>query len=142
MPTDVRIAALAGAGGVASTGLDVAVLTALVESGCPVGPAALCGALAGAVFAFSFNRRFVYADRSRLRWQQVVCFAAVALIGALAMALAMHLTVDVAGVPYLLAKAGCAVLVFALWSLPAQRRFVFSPAAGSGGGPGALAGAR
>lgn len=141
MPTGVRIAALAGAGGVASTGLDVAALTALVESGCPVGPAALCGALAGAVFAFSFNRRFVYADRRKLRWQQVVCFAAVALIGALAMALAMHLTVDVAGVPYLLAKAGCAVLVFALWSLPAQRRFVFSHA-GSGDSTGALAGAR
>lgn len=140
MLTDVRIAALSGAGGVASTGLDVAVLTALVESGCPVAPSALCGAIAGAVLAFSFNRRFVYGDRSKLRWQQVVCFAAVALIGALVMALAMHLSVDVLGVPYLLAKAACAVLVFALWSLPAQRRFVFPPSNSSHSG--AFAGAR
>lgn len=140
MLTDVRTAALAGAGGVASTGLDVAVLTALVETGCPVGPAALCGALAGAVLAFSFNRRFVYGDRSKLRWQQVACFAAVALIGAMAMAMAMHLTADILGAPYLLAKAGCAVLVFALWSMPAQRRFVFPSAPSSS--PDALAGAR
>lgn len=126
MPADARIqAALSAVGGVTSTALDVGVLTALVEAGCAVGPAALCGASAGAVFAFVFNRRFVFEDRTSLRWQQAVCFAAVALVGAVAMAIAMHLTVDVLGVPYLIAKAVCAVALFAMWSLPAQRRFVF-----------------
>jgi putative flippase GtrA len=130
MPADVRIqAVLSGAGGVTSTALDVGVLAALVEAGCPVAPAALCGASAGALLAFWFNRRFVFEDRTPLRWQQAVCFTAVALIGAVVMAVAMHLTASVLGIPYLLAKALCAVTVFALWSLPAQRRFVFPPAA-------------
>jgi putative flippase GtrA len=130
MPADARIqAALSGVGGVASTALDVAVLTALIEAGCSVAPAALCGAATGAVLAFWFNRRFVFEDRTPLRWQQAACFAAVALVSAVAMAIAMHLTVNVLGIPYLLAKALCAVAVFALWSLPAQRRFVFPPVA-------------
>ena len=130
MPADVRIqAALSGVGGVTSTALDVGVLTALIEAGCAVAPAALCGAGVGAVLAFWFNRRFVFEDRTPLRWQQAASFAAVALVGAVAMAIAMHLTADVLGIPYLLAKALCAVAVFALWSLPAQRRFVFPHAA-------------
>lgn len=129
---DVRaqapMAALAGLGGLVSTALDVAVLTVLVESGCAIGPAAWIGTLAGAALAFGWNRRFVFADRSALRWQQVACFAAVALVGAIALAVSMHVAVHVCGLPYLIAKALCAVLVFAVWNLPAQRRFVFPTA--------------
>jgi putative flippase GtrA len=122
------LAALAGLGGVVSTALDVAVLTALVESGCAVGPAAWIGTLAGAALAFGWNRRYVFGDRSALRWQQVACFALVALVGAVALALSMHVAVTLCGLPYLVAKAVCAVLVFAVWNLPAQRRFVFPSA--------------
>lgn len=118
-------AAIAGLGGVVSTGLDFAVLATLVESGCAVGPAAWLGTCAGAALGFGWNRRFVFADRSPLRWQQVACFAFVALVGAVAMAVSMHVAVAFCGLPYLIAKALCAVLVFAVWNLPAQRRLVF-----------------
>lgn len=121
------MAAMAALGGVVSTGLDVAVLTVLVESGCAVGPAAWVGTLAGAALAFGWNRRFVFGDRSALRWQQVASFAFVALVGAVALAVSMHLAVSLCGLPYLAAKGLCSVLVFAAWNLPAQRRFVFSP---------------
>jgi putative flippase GtrA len=119
------LAALAGLGGVLSTGLDVAVLTTLVEGGCAVGPAAWLGTCVGAALGFGWNRRVVFGDRSPLRWQQVACFAFVALVGSVAMALSMHVAVALFGLPYLLAKGLCAVLVFVVWNLPAQRRFVF-----------------
>ncbi len=138
MPPDLRNqAALASLGGVLSTALDAAVLMVLVETGCSVGPAALMAACAGAVLGFCFNRRVVFADRSPVRWQQAASAAAVALVGAFALAIAMFVTSDLLGVPYLLAKAVCAVVVFAIWSFPAQRYLVFpaafgrSPASGS-----------
>ena len=51
-----------------------------------------------------------------------------------ALAIAMYLTADVLGVPYLLAKAVCAVAVFAIWSFPAQRYLVFPAAFGRSSG--------
>jgi putative flippase GtrA len=120
-----RQTAFAGLGGLVATLVDVATLTALVESGCAIAPAALAGACAGAVSSFWFNRWFAFRDRSPLQWRKIASFAAVALVSALTMAVAMQLTAVVLGIPYLVAKAICAVLVFALWSLPAQRRFVF-----------------
>jgi putative flippase GtrA len=118
-------AAVAGLGGVVATLVDVATLSALVESGCAIAPAALAGASAGAVAAFWFNRHVAFRDHSPLGCRQVARAGVVALVTALAMAAAMQLTAVVLGIPYLVAKALCAVLVFTLWSLPAQRRFVF-----------------
>lgn len=117
--------AIAGLGGLAATLVDIATLTILVESGVAIAAASLLGACAGAAVSFTFNRRIAFRDRSSLRWQQLAIFAAVALTSGVAMAVAMEISAVVLGVPYLLAKLICSVLVFCLWSLPAQRRFVF-----------------
>ena len=116
---------MAGLGGLVATTLDVVVLASLVERGCPVAAAAWLGAASGAVASFLVSRNLAFADRSPLSWAQVARFAGVALASAAVMALAMHVVAVVFGVPYLLAKALCGVTVFALWTLPAQRRFVF-----------------
>lgn len=129
MPSDLRNqAVLASCGGLLATVFDAGLLLLLVEAGCSVGPAALIAASAGAIFGFAFNRRYAFADRSPIRWQQAASAALVALIGAVAMAVSMHLAVDLFGLPTLVAKGLCALLVFLLWSLPAQRYLVF-PAA-------------
>lgn len=116
---------LAGLGGVAATAVDVVALAALVENGCPVAPAAYLGATLGAAVSFTVSRRLAFRDRSPLTWSQLARFAAVAFAAAMTMAVAMHVTADLLGVPYLLAKALCGVAVFALWTFPAQRRYVF-----------------
>jgi putative flippase GtrA len=121
-------AVLLGLGGVGATAVDVAVLSALVQTGCAVAVAAWLGACVGAVFSYGYNRRVAFRDRSAVRAAQIARFAAVALTSAMAMAAAMHVATALLGAPYLLAKAACSVLVFALWTLPAQRRLVF-PAA-------------
>jgi putative flippase GtrA len=125
MPERSHQAAAAGLGGLAATVVDVAVLAVLVESGCAIAPAALLGACCGAGVSFCFNRRVAFRDQSQLSWQQLARFAAVAWVAALTMSAAMQLATAVLGIPYLIAKTVCAVLVFAGWSLPAQRRFVF-----------------
>jgi hypothetical protein len=43
------------------------------------------------------------------------------------MAAAMHAACTRAHLPYLVAKAGCGLVVFVCWSYPAQRRLVFAP---------------
>lgn len=128
----MRQALLAGLSGLAATALDVAVLASLMERGCPVALAAWLGAAAGAAASFLLSRRLAFRDTSPLGWPQIARFATVAASSAAVMALAMHVTSTIFGVPYLLAKAGCAVAVFALWTLPAQRRFVFvAPTSGA-----------
>lgn len=129
MPSDLKSqAVLASCGGLLATVLDAGLLLLLVEAGCPVGPAALLAASAGAVFGFGFNRRVAFSDRSPLRWQQAASATLVAVVGAIAMAVSMHIAVELGGLPTLLAKALCALLVFLLWSLPAQRYLVFPTA--------------
>jgi putative flippase GtrA len=115
----------AGLGGAVGSSADIAVLIALVESGVRVAGAAFAGAAAGAVVCFVVNKRWAFRDRTPVTLRQVASFAAVAAITATLMAVAMHLAVEDAGVPYLVAKALCAAAVFVVWSYPAQRRLVF-----------------
>lgn len=120
-----RQLAAAGLGGVVGTALDVGVLVLLVERGAPVAVAAFFAAAAGAVLNFVVNKYVAFRDRTRVTPQQLVRFGLVAVATALWMALAMQLVAVELGVPYLLAKLICAVVVFAVWTYPAQRRLVF-----------------
>lgn len=91
----------------------------------PVAVAAFTGAVLGAGLSFAINKYLAFRDHSPIASRQVGAFIAVALGTALLMALSMQLVAVGFGVPYLLAKAICAITLFFTWSLPAQRRWVF-----------------
>ena len=112
-------------GGIAATVVDVVVLTTLVELGVAVALAAAIGVLAGAVAGFGASKYVAFRDRTPLSVRQVGAFGLVAVGTALLMAIAMQVSAVWLGVPYLLAKALCAAVLFFAWSLPAQKRFVF-----------------
>jgi putative flippase GtrA len=118
-----------GFGGAVATAVDVAVLVQMVHHGAPIAGAAFCGVAAGAVMNFALNKYIAFQDRSPIAPRQLVRFGLVAVATALLMAVAMHIVAVVLGVPYLLAKLICAVVVFVVWTYPAQRRLVFRPSA-------------
>jgi putative flippase GtrA len=118
----------AGLGGIAGSVLDIAVLVACVESSMSIALAAFLGASAGAVACFLANKYWAFRDPRPLSLRQAGSFGLVAVGTALLMAAAMWLVAAKLGVPYLMAKAICAAVVFLVWSYPAQRRFVFVPA--------------
>jgi putative flippase GtrA len=74
---------------------------------------------------FALNKYIAFGDRSPISPRQLVRFGLVAVATAMMMAVAMHVVAVVLGVPYLAAKLICAVVVFAAWTYPAQRRLVF-----------------
>src|SRR5256885_4570262 len=117
-----------GFGGACATAVDVATLVLLVQHGTPIALAAFVACAAGAVVCFTLNKYIAFRDRSRITWQQLGRFGFVAVTTALLMALSMELIAVKLGVPYLLAKVICAVLVFVAWGYPAQRRLVFETA--------------
>lgn len=117
--------AASGFGGAVATAVDVSVLVLMVQHGFAIALAAFCGASAGAVMNFALNKYVAFRDHTPITARQVVRFGLVAVATAALMAAAMHLVAVVIGVPYLLAKLICAVVVFAVWTYPAQRRLVF-----------------
>ena len=125
LPTSVKQVINAGLGGGAATAVDVTVLIALVETGTPVAAAAFVAAACGAVVGFVWGKYLAFRDRSPLAARQLIRYAGVALATALLMAVAMQLFAVELHVPYVLAKLMCSALVFAAWTYPAQRRFVF-----------------
>jgi putative flippase GtrA len=115
-----------GVSGVAATAVDVLTLVALVEVGASqVTIAAFLAATAGGVTNFVINKYWAFADRSRLGVRQVSSYALVALVTAMFVAASVHVLAVLLGLPYLLAKAIAAILVFVFWSYPAQARIVF-----------------
>jgi len=114
-----------GFGGAVATAVDVSVLVQMVQHGASIAGAAFLGAAAGAVMNFAWNKYIAFGDRSRISPRQLARFGLVAVATALLMALAMHIVAVVLGVPYLLAKLLCAIVVFVAWTYPAQRRLVF-----------------
>ena len=60
----------AGLGGVAATGVDVALLVLMVESGVSVPAAAFFAACAGAAVNFVWNKYIAFRDRSPISIQQ------------------------------------------------------------------------
>jgi putative flippase GtrA len=114
-----------GLGGAVATAVDVAVLVLMVRRGGPIAGAAFCGATAGAVMNFVWNKYIAFRERTPISAPQLARFGLVAVATAALMAFAMHVVAVELGVPYLLAKLLCAVCVFAAWTYPAQRRLVF-----------------
>jgi putative flippase GtrA len=122
---NTRELAASGFGGAVATAVDVSVLVLMVQRGAPIAVAAFCGAALGAVMNFALNKYVAFRDSSPITGQQLVRFGFVAVATAALLAGAMQLVAVVLGVPYLLAKLICAVIVFIVWTYPAQRRLVF-----------------
>ena len=114
-----------GVGSVAAGVLDMAVLIALVETGTPVGIAAFIAAVCGGILHFAWGKYLTFRDRTPLAIGQMARFTAVALATALLLAVTVHLSAVELHIPYVLAKVLCSVVVFAGWTYPAQRYFVF-----------------
>ena len=115
----------AGFGGVVATLFDISALVLLVESGVSVPVAAFFAAGAGAAMNFVLNKYIAFRDRSPITLQQVVRFGGVAVTTAVLMAVMMNIVAVEMGVQYMLAKLICAVLVFIVWTYPAQKTLVF-----------------
>jgi len=116
----------AGFGGVVATGFDLALLVFMVGHHVPVPAATFIAALTGAAANFVLNKYVAFRDRSPINLRQLARFQLVSIVTALLMAGAMQLVAVRLGVPVLVAKLGCAAVLFALWSYPAQRRLVFT----------------
>jgi len=134
-----RVVLVTALGGIVGTLLDLTVLVLCVERGVAVPIAAFLGAGAGSGACFLASKYWAFRDPRPLSLGQVSSFGLVAVVSALLMALAMSIVAVAMGVPYLLAKAICAALVFFLWSYPAQRRLVFPRSIGELDPSGSLA---
>ena len=116
----------AGIGGALGTGVDVAVLVLLVGHHVSIPLATFIAALAGAVTNFTLNKYVAFRDRSPVTLGQLARFHFVAVVAALLLAAAMKIATANPAVPVVAAKLACAVVVFAIWTYPAQRRLVFA----------------
>lgn len=116
----------AGVGGVAATALDVGVLVLLVAHHLAIPLAAFIAALAGAAVNFLVNKYIAFRDRSPINLAQLLRFNVVVVVAALLMAAAMKIVAVRLGIPVVIAKLVCAAIVFATWTYPTQRRFVFA----------------
>ncbi len=115
-----------GVSGVAATGIDIAALVLLVEAlRSHVTLAAFLAAALGGVSNFLINKYWAFRDSSRIELRQVTVYSFVSLVTAAFVAVAVHMLAVVMFLPYLLAKAIAAVLVFLVWTYPAQSRLVF-----------------
>jgi putative flippase GtrA len=119
--------ATAGLGGIGATVVDMSTLVAQVKLGMPVAAAAFLSAAAGACVGFLMNKHIAFRDRTPVTFSQVSRFGAVAIATALLMAVLMQVLAVKLGVNLVAAKVVCSALVFAAWTYPAQRRFVFRP---------------
>jgi putative flippase GtrA len=117
-----------GASGVVATGIDIAALVLLVEAlGSHVTLAAFLAATLGGVSNFLINKYWAFRERSPIDLRQVTVYSFVSLITAAFVAVAVHVLAVVMVLPYLWAKAIAALLVFVVWTYPAQSRLVFPP---------------
>jgi putative flippase GtrA len=116
----------AGMSGIVATVIDVAVLLVLVGFHVPVPLATFLAGLSGAGASFVVNKYVAFRDRSPIKLGQVARFYFVAVVTALLMAAGMKLVAVELGVPIVVARLGCAAILFATWSYPAQRRLVFA----------------
>jgi putative flippase GtrA len=118
-----------GVSGMVATGVDVAALVLLVELfRSHVTIAAFLAATLGGVTNFLINKYWAFDDEAPLEVRQITIYALVALVTAAFTAAAIHILAVLIGVPYLIAKAIAAALVFLIWTYPAQARLVFPDA--------------
>lgn len=115
-----------GFSGILATLVDVFMLLVLVEIVMvPVAAGVFAASSLGAISSFVVNKFWAFRDRSPIHTVQIVGFAIVALgtaAGTAALVQMLHVGL---GVPYLLAKAIGAAVLFLCWSYPAQSRLVF-----------------
>jgi putative flippase GtrA len=116
----------AGAGGVLATAVDVGLLVVMVRHHVGVPSATFIAALGGAAISFVVNKYVAFRDRTPINLRQIARFDLVVVMAALLMAGAMKLVAVQLRVPVVIAKLGCAAIVFAIWTYPAQRRLVFT----------------
>ena len=111
--------------GVVATGAHYAVLGLLVELvGVAAAPAAMLGAVVGALVAYLGNRRLTFAEQATPHAKALPKFAAVALVGAVANGAIVGVGVWV-GLHYLVAQVAATVIVMAL-TYHANRVWTFS----------------
>jgi putative flippase GtrA len=125
MPERARRFLSATVVGLCATAVDVALLALLYRAGIVVGAAAFAGTLAGAVVGYLANKQWSFRDPRPPTLRQLAIYAGVVLATALLTAAIMHVAVERGHLPYLAAKVVSAVVVFACWTYPAQRRLVF-----------------
>ncbi len=123
---ELRRFATAGCVGVFSTLVDLATLMALASAGMAVAVAAFLGCCTGAVANFTLNKYVSFRDHTPIAAGQVARFTLVAIATGLLTAGGMQIAAVQLGAPIVVAKAICAVIVFAAWTYPAQRRLVFA----------------
>lgn len=114
------------ASGVA-TAIDLAVMTALVESA-RLSPAVatLIGASVGAVVNFRLNRRYTFPGaRTGVASVQAARYALVSAASAALNAFGEHVGTRWLGLPYLAVRAVVSLIVGFGWNYPLQRSFVF-----------------
>jgi putative flippase GtrA len=116
----------ASCSGAVGSCFDLGLLILMVEQGVAIPVAAFLAAAFGAAVNFLLNKYIAFRDRSPITVQQLGRFGLVAVAAALLMAVAMRVVAVELGVQYVLAKLVCAVVVFLVWTYPAQRR-VFVP---------------
>jgi putative flippase GtrA len=108
------------------TAADLVALVTLVElAAVHVTVAAFLAAGVGGVTNFLLNKYWAFDDVTPLGIRQVSSYVLVSLVTAMFVATSVHVLAVLSGVPYLLAKAVAAGLVFLFWSYPAQARLVF-----------------
>ena len=119
-----------GVSGIVATTVDVTALVLLVELlRSHVTIAAFLAASLGGVTNFFINKYWAFGDDAPLQIRQITIYALVSLVTAAFTAAAIHILAVLIGVPYLIAKAIAAALVFLIWTYPAQARLVFPEAA-------------
>ena len=129
MPKVTKRMVRVGVSGVVATSIDVGALVFLVEVlGCHVTLAAFLAATLGGISNFLINKYWAFRDGSPIDLRQVSVYAFVSLVTAAFVAATVHLLAVVLILPYLLAKAIAAALVFVVWTYPAQAKLVFPDA--------------
>jgi putative flippase GtrA len=122
---ELRRFATAGCVGMISTVVDFGTLVTLANLGTAIAVAAFLGCCAGAVASFTLNKYISFRDHTPIAVGQLARFTLVAIATGLLTAGGMEIAAVQLGAPVVVAKAICAVIVFAAWSYPAQRRLVF-----------------
>ena len=118
----------AGLGGAVGSIFDVVTLLLLVKlTPTSIPLAAFLAAGVGAVVCFLMNKYIAFRDGTPVSFEQVARFALVAVATGILTAGAMKIVAVDLHVPVIIAKAICAAAVFAVWTFPAQRKFVFKP---------------
>lgn len=103
---------------------DVGSLVGLVHAGVPIAAAVATGVVVANLISYLGNKYIAFRDPAPMTMGQVARYAGIVAVTATVLAGAVH-ALALWGVPYLIGKAVCHTLLFFVWSLPAQRRWVF-----------------